>query len=140
MSTEFTYDIIAHPDEGYIRVKAEGSIDLDSLKQMYASVLTSPMYSSGMNRLWDFTLLDASRLTAGDLESFAVFMSRGNLGQDTVNAAILTTKDLEFGMVRMLLGMGNGVFTPNVIVTRNRGEALAWVRSEGTKDIDPKRE
>ena len=128
MSSEFKYDIIAHPEEGYIYVNAQGSIDLGRLKKMYSSVLMSPMYRKEMNRLWDFRRMDVSQLTSEDLRSFAAYMKFKELGTDMVNAAILVTRDLEYGMVRMLQALGDGVLSPNVIVTRNLDEALTWVR------------
>ncbi len=139
MSSEFNYYIIVHPEEGYIYINAQGSIDLDRLKQMYSSILTSPMYRKEMNRLWDFTRIDVSRLTSEDLRSFAAYMKFKDLGTDMVNAAILVTRDLEYGMVRMLQALGDGVLSPNVIVTRNLDEALTWVRKPDAKDIGTER-
>lgn len=130
MSSEFSYDVIVRPEEGYVRVNAQGTLDLGALKQMYASVLTSPTYRAGMNRLWDLTRIDVSGLSPGDLRSFAAFMEREALGTDTVKVAVIAARDLEYGMVRMLQILGEGVISPNLLVTRKPDEALAWVRRE----------
>ena len=89
MDPEFTYKVVVYREEGYIHVVAKGSINLEMLKQMYASVLTNPQYESGMSRLWDFTHLDVSLLTSDHINSLAQFMKEEDLGVDTAHSAIL---------------------------------------------------
>lgn len=136
MDPEFTYEVLVYREEGYIHVAAKGNLSLESLKQMYASVLMNPQYESGMSRLWDFTHLDVSLLTSDHLKSFAQFMKNEDLGIDTAYSAILVSRDLEYGMVRMLQALGDGILSPNVLVTRSQDEALAWITKRSTGDVD----
>ena len=135
MNSEYTYEIVANPEEGYIRINAQGSIDVDSLKQLYANVLKSPLYKKGMNRMWDIFRLDVSRLTSKDIESFAGYMKRESLGTDSVYSAIFATGDLTIGIVNMLKGIGYGVLTPNVIATRSLKEAIDWVTKQSQRNL-----
>jgi len=135
MGPEFTYEVFVHREKGYIHVIAKGSINLEKLQQMYASVLNHPQYESGMSRLWDFTHLDVSLLTSVNLNSFSLFMKTKGIGMDTTYSAILVSRNLEYGMVRVLQALGKGVLSPNVIVTRSKDEALAWIRKESTDDV-----
>jgi len=137
MDNEFTYEVLAHRKEGYIHIIAKGSISIEMLKQMYASVLRNPQYESGMSRLWDFTHLDASLLTPDHLRSFAEFMKKENLGIDTAHSAIIVSKDFEYGMVRMLQGLGYGILSPNVLVTKSKDEALNWITKPSTDGFHP---
>ena len=136
MDFEFTYEVRVYREERYIYVVAKGSISLERLKQMYASVLMNPQYESGMSRLWDFTHLDVSLITSDHLESFAQFMKKEDLGIDTAYSAILVNRDLEYGMVRMLQTLGDGVLSPNVRVTRSQDEALAWITKRSIADLN----
>jgi len=127
MNSEFTYEIVPNPEEGYARINAQGSIDIGSLKQLYANALNDPLYKKGMNRLWDLAHLDVSRLTSKDIETFAGYMKRESIGIDSVYSAIFATEDLTIGMVNVLKGIGQGVITQNVLVTRSLKEAVDWV-------------
>ena len=136
MDTEFAYETLVYREEGYIRVAAKGRISLESLKQMYASVLMNPQYESGMGRLWDLTHIDASLITSDHLNSFVQFIKNKGLGLDSAHSAVLVRKNLEYGMTRMLESLGVEVFTPNVLVTRSQDEALAWVTKRSIGDVN----
>ena len=136
MDPEFTYKVVVYREEGYIHVVAKGSINLEMLKQMYASVLMNPQYESGMGRLWDLTHLDASLITSDHINSFIQFIKDKGLGIDIAHSAILVSRNLEYGMIRMLQALGDGVFTPNVLVTRSQDEALAWVTKRSTGEVN----
>ena len=135
MDSEFTYEVLVYREEGYIRIVAKGNISLESLKQMYTSVLRNPQYESGMSRLWDFTHLNVSLLTSDHLNSFQQYMKNEDLGIDTAYSAILVSRDLEYGMVRMLQALGDGILSPNVLVTRSQDEALALVTKRSKGDV-----
>ena len=140
MTADFTYEVLFSREEGYVCVVAKGSIRLQSLEQMYASVLENPQYGRGMGRLWDFRQLDVALISSYHLERFAQFMKKKGLGIDAAYSAILVKRDLEFGMVRMLQGLGDGVLSPNVLVTRSQDEALAWITKRRTGDSDEETE
>ena len=135
MDSEFTYEVLIYREEGYISVVAKGNISLESLNQMYSSVLRNPKYESGMSRLWDFTHLDVSLLTSDHLNSFLQYLKNEDLGIDSAYSAILVRENLEFGIVRMLQGLGYGILSPNVLVTKSQDEALAWVTKQSTGDV-----
>ena len=135
MDPEFTYEVLVYREEGYIHVVAKGNISLESLKQMYASVLMNPQYESGMSRLWDFTHLDVSLLSSDHLNSFAQFMKNEDLGRDTAYVAILVSGDLEYGTCRMFHAIGHRVLSPNIFVARNLNEALAWITKRSRGDV-----
>ena len=128
MDSEFTYEVFVYREEGYMHVVANGRISFEMLKQMYESVLMNPQYESGMSQMWDFRHIDVSLLNSDNLKSFAQFMKKKDLGIDRAHSAILVNRDLEYGMVRMLQALGDGVLSPNVLVTRNQDEALAWIK------------
>ena len=128
MDSEFTYEVFVYREEGYMHVVANGRISFEMLKQMYESVLMNPQYESGMSQMWDFRHIDVSLLNSDNLKSFAQFMKKKDLGIDRAHSAILVSRDLEYGMVRMLQALGDGVLSPNVLVTRNQDEALAWIK------------
>lgn len=134
MSSEFTYEIVAYPEEGYTRINAQGSIDVDSLKQLYASALSSPLYKTGMNRLWDLSHLDVSRLTSEDITTFTKYLKCENLGTDSAYSAIFATENITIGISNMLQGIGFGVVTPNVIVTRDLKDAIDWVTKSSQRN------
>jgi hypothetical protein len=131
MGSEFTYKIIARKEEGYIHVEAHGHINLDDLQRMYSSVLKSPQYESCMSRLWDFMCLDASSLTTDDLKTMLKYMKHEDIGTDYAYSAVLVSKDFMYGMIRMLQTIGDEVLSPNILVTKDRDEALTWVTKKG---------
>ena len=140
MDSEFTYEVLVHREEGYIHVTAKGKITLESLKQMYASVLIDPQYESGMSRLWDITHLNLSLLTSDHLHSFVEFMKNEDLGVDAAYAVILVNRDYQYGMCRMIQGLGQGVLSSNILITRNLNDALAWVTKRSIGDVNRQRE
>jgi hypothetical protein len=127
MGSDFTYRTVIFKKEKYVRVDAQGSITLDDLKAMYASVLKNPQYKSGMSRLWDFTHLDATALTSDDLKAMLKYMKHSKLGTDSVYSAVLVSRDFMYGLIRMLQIMGDDILSPNIIVTKDPNEALVWV-------------
>ena len=133
MDPEFTYEVFVYREEGYMHVVAKGRISFEMLKQMYESVLMNSQYESGMGRMWDFRHIDVSLLNSDNLKSFAQFMKKKDLGIDRAHSAILVSRDLEYGMVRMLQALGDGVLSPNVLVTRKQDEALAWIKKAKNK-------
>lgn len=135
MDSNFTYEVLVHREEGYIRVTAKGKMSLENLKQMYASVMLDPQYESGMSRLWDITQVDLSLLTTDQLYSFVEFMKNEGFGRDTAYVAILVTGDFEYGTCRMFHAIGHRILSPNIFVARNLNEALAWITKRSTGDV-----
>jgi len=136
MDSQFTYEVLVHRKKRCIYVVAIGKMSLENLKQMYASVLMDPQYESGMSRLWDITRLDLSLLTSDHLRSFVDFMMNEDLGVDTAYVAILVSREYQYGMCRMIQGLGRGVLSPNIFITRDVNEALAWIRRRRAADVN----
>ena len=110
--------------------KVDGLINVNALKEMLASFYKSPEYDPDMNVLWDLRDADFSSVTSEDVASLAGMIAQ-HWGQgEKAKAALIVSKDLDFGLSRMYELLLTGSSPNKVMVMRNYGEAEKWLEAE----------
>ena len=128
MESQLIYKIVHHPEQGYFRAYAIGKANMDNLQKMYLEVLQGLSEKKGINRLWDFSRIDLSTITLGDLDSFANYIRAAGLENDEVNSAILLRDNLRAAIIRKLKDVIKEVIAADIIITKSHDEAVAWVQ------------
>lgn len=127
MASQLICKIIHHSAPGYVRVYTIGEANIDNLKKMYLEVLQGLSEKRGINRLWDFTRIDLSKITLEDLDSFANYIRAAGLESDDVNSAILLRDSLRDAIIRKLTNIIKETLSVDIVITKNPHDALSWV-------------
>ena len=103
-------------------------INVDELIEKLEKFYKSSNYDPKMNSLWDLRDADFSSVTSKQVHS-AMEMVKKNWSQEgTVRAALLVSKDLDYGLSRMYAILMDGATSGKVMVFRNYDEAVKWIK------------
>jgi len=110
-----------HVVRGVIDVRELG----EYLKGIYA---TSDSYSE-MSVFWDLQEADFSSVTSEDVRSFMAYAGKiwGKEGKS--RAALVVSRDLDFGMTRMYQIMMEGKTSSAIEVFKDKNKAKEWIES-----------
>ena len=98
----------------------------ESLKGLYDS---SDSYSQ-MNVFWDLQEADFSSVSSEDVQSLMGFVVKhwGRGGKS--KAAIVVSRDLDYGMSRMYQLLMEGTTTNKIAIFKDKNEALVWFEAD----------
>ena len=116
-------------EEENLRIhKVEGTIDVDQIKEMLSALYNSPDYVPNMNALWDLRAADFTAVTTEQITSLTAIVEKywGKGGQG--KAALIVSRDLDFGLSRMYEMLLSGSSPDKVMVFRDYHEAENWLR------------
>ena len=107
-----------------------GIIDVPELRKTLAAFYRSSGYEPGMNSLWDLRDADFSSVMPAEVQS-VMDTVRGNWGKgERGRAALLVTRDLDYGLSRMYELLMDGRTSGEIMVFRKKEEAAAWLEAE----------
>jgi hypothetical protein len=109
--------------------KIDGLINIGELKDMLASFYKSPDYDPDMNVLWDLREADFSSITSEDVASFAGMIEKYWGQGKKSKAALIVSRDLDFGLSRMYELLLTASSPNRVIVFRNYDDAEEWLEA-----------
>ena len=122
MSTQFN-------EEENLRIhKVEGPIDVDQLKEMLSALYESPGYDPDMNALWDLRTADFTSVKNEQIASLTGMVEKYWAKEGQGKAALIVTRDLDFGLSRMYEMLLSGSSPDKVMVFRDYDEAEKWLR------------
>ena len=116
-------------EEENLRIhRVEGPIDVDRLTEMLSALYQSPGYDPNMNALWDLRAADFTAVTSEQISSVTGLVEKfwGKEGEG--KAALIVTRDLDFGLSRMYEMLLSGASPDRVMVFRDYDEAEKWLR------------
>lgn len=104
-----------------------GRIDVPEMIRMLAELYQTPDYKPDMKVLWDMGQADFSDVTTEHIQSL-MEMVKNNWGKEQGGkAALVATKDLDFGLTRMYeLALGAET-SRNIVVFKNLADAEKWL-------------
>ena len=126
-----TVDITTEIDkEANLRThKVTGGVTVDSLLAKLGEIYSRPDFQADMNSLWDLRGAEFLSMTSSELEKLANFVV-GHWGTGGKSrAALVVSRDFEFGLSRMYEIFVESRMSGEVEVFRDLDEALAWVKS-----------
>ena len=106
-----------------------GQFTIDELTEALKEVYKNPQYDSEMNVLWDIRDADASSFTMQDITKLSNIVSRqwGTKGES--RAAIVVSRDLEYGLSRMYDMLSANQIKSQIKAFRDINEAFEWLSS-----------
>lgn len=124
-------DIKVDAQRGFVRIVLVGEQSLEEIKQAFSSLLEHPDYRPGMNRLWDIREASVSSLTADQLRDIERHARALEPTPEHLRVAVLVSRDVDFGVIRMLESLANekAPVTVDSCVCRDLAEAEEWVSS-----------
>lgn len=124
---EFT----THIDEGAnLRMhKVSGVVTKESLIERLNEIYSAPDFISDMNVLWDLREADLSSFQSPDIQHLRDFVKDHWATGGTSKAALVVSRDLDFGLSRMYEFFIKDRTTNDVRVFRDMDEARDWVSS-----------
>lgn len=115
-------------EKGFIRVTPQGELSCNGIMREFEQVISHPEYSPGLPRLWDLRASSGAKLTFDDMRKLAQFVTRREAACGPSKVALVTERDLDFGLSRMY-EMLSASRTPvySVRVFRGTADAVAWL-------------
>lgn len=106
-----------------------GIIDINDLAGQLKEIYSSSCFDPDMNVFWDLQKADFSNVSSEDTMSFMEFVSKhwGTGGKS--KAALVVSRDLEFGMSRMYQIMMEGATSSKIAVFRDTDKAKEWIEA-----------
>ena len=107
-----------------------GLIAAADLIGFFETLYRTPDFDLGMRALWDLREADFSALLPSDIRSIMDCVGK-RWGKDgSGRAAIVTSRDLDYGMSRMFQIMLEGETTSKVSVFKDISDAQVWLEAE----------
>jgi hypothetical protein len=111
---------------GHVTHTAQGQLSLDEIRGAFRAALENPAYRRGMTVLWDVREATIAHLSAEDLRTLARFSHELRSVRGGGRAAILVSRDADFGVARMFQLYAD-VFPWETMVFRDLGETIEWL-------------
>lgn len=112
---------------GFITACLKGPQTRETFQAAFDALARHPSFDFSLNRLWDVREAGLQELSAEDMLTIQRFMQRRLQDTDTVRAAVLVAKDIDYGIGNMFRLMTDGQVPVNVRIFREPEEAVAWV-------------
>jgi len=84
-----------------VYIKLSGTISIKDIIKAFDRVVADKQYRIGMGRLWDFREVDMDAVQTGDVIKGSHHPQVFPAGISDVKVAIVTNRDLEYGLSRM---------------------------------------
>ena len=82
-------------------IKLTGRLGKQEILEAFDAAVSHERYRMGMGRLWDFRDADLSLLDASTIQEMARYSTTFPAGIDDVREAFVTSRNVEFGLLRM---------------------------------------
>ena len=121
------YEVNYH--EGLFEVKTYGDAELEGFFGFWKELLAHEKWKPESRILEDHSELNARPFTASDIKilSERAVSMKNKLGN--AKLAVVVSRDLEYGMVRMRHAYVDGNWNVNEDVFRSRDDAIAWLNA-----------
>jgi hypothetical protein len=111
----------------YFEIKISGPAKLEIYAEFLDAVLEHEEWRPGSPLLVDETDLDTSPLTIGEVQEIAEMCAQRSAKIGKSKCALVVSRNLEFGMVRMWGAFVDGKWDVQPNLFRSRDEAIAWL-------------
>ncbi len=117
-------------DPALVVCRTSGVGSVEGYEDLMRALSSSPEFGPGVKVLMDHTALDASLLTAADLEEIASLRARF-LGEGVVRTAMVVGpgSPLRYGLGRMFEGLLTSQVEVEIKVFEEFDQAMAWLQS-----------
>ena len=112
-------------DKNLAYIRITGFVIPETILNAFDKTVSHPQYRKGMGRLWDFTEADPSSLETEAITGIREYSLKFPSGINDVKVAIVSAKDLGFGLARMF-EITTRAKTP-ISVFRTVEEAEDWL-------------
>lgn len=119
-------DIIVICEDGLARITVHGRVSPGDLKTALDRLIAHPGYRPKIAMLWDLRAADAGDLHAAQLSEYARHLAN-RPERFGARVAIVVSRDLEFGVMRMWQSFAEAPVPQDRRVFRNLDEALGWL-------------
>lgn len=113
----------------YLEIKLAGKFDFLKIETILDAIITHKNWYPGGMLLVDETQFDASSKTFSDINHIVEFIDNRMLAFENSKIALYVSRELEYGLNRMLITLAEDVLKLNINVFRSRQEALSWLLS-----------
>ena len=107
-----------------------GVVDISELTNCLKEIYNSSDLDPDMNVFWDLQKADLSRISTEEVSAFMKYVSSQWGAGGTSKAALVVSRDLEYGMSRMYEMMMGGATSSKIAVFRDIDKAKEWIEAE----------
>lgn len=109
--------------------KVTGTLSLNELLAKLDEIYSIPDFEPDMNVLWDLKDADLASFSTDDIHKVRDFVGHKWGTGGTSRAALVVSRDIDFGLSRMYEVSLESITTSKLQVFRDMDKALAWLRS-----------
>jgi hypothetical protein len=113
-----------------LEVVATGPADMAGFTALIEVVLADPRFRPGMTALLDYSALDSTRLTGGDIRTLADIAARYDAQLGEMRCAEVNPNPLGYGLGRMFEAYTDDQGSMQYRVFYGRGDALDWLNGK----------
>ncbi len=126
--------IVFHKDPPYVEARTVGRASVESFGLFLKELFTHPDWSAESCLLLDVSEIDTRQFGPSDVQGVSELLKsrRGAFGTGCL--AVLTSREVDFGLARMFQLMTEDGFPVAIRIFRARSEALSWIREQGAGD------
>ena len=107
----------------------EGYIDTMELIEYLKNVYNSTDFIPDMNVFWDLRKADFSKISSSEVRNVMEFVSKGWGKSGKSKAALIVSKDLDYGLSRMYQIMMDSASKNEISIFKDVEEAEKWIES-----------
>jgi hypothetical protein len=111
------------------RHKVTGTLQLDELVGILGGIYKSPGFDPDMDVVWDLREADLTSFSSEDVQAVRNFVIRNWGTGGKSRAALVVSRDVEFGLTRMYEVYVESDTKSQVEVFRDMDKAVEWIRS-----------
>ena len=105
-----------------------GRITLDEVRETLRAIYNRRDFRANMHALWDLRKGELA-FSASEIESLARFVSDHWKATDKTRAALVVSRDVDFGVARMYEAAASNIASSKVMVFRDVDQAQRWLAS-----------
>jgi hypothetical protein len=120
-------DTVVDPKTGWRIHTVTGELGLDEARNALAAIYDDPQYDPDSHALWDLRDAVLSGFSADQIRSLASYVGERWGASGRNRAALVVSRDLDFGLARMYEQLLTGRTTSEVRVFRVYSEAIDWL-------------
>jgi hypothetical protein len=106
-----------------------GAVEKDAVLARLSEIYSRSDFDPDMNVLWDLREADLSSFSSADIETVRDFVGERWGTGGTSRAALIVSRDVDFGLSRMYQMLLEGYTSSSVQVFRDYDEAFNWITS-----------
>jgi hypothetical protein len=106
---------------------ASGELTFDELRATLQALYSSPDFRPEQHVLWDLREAVLTRFSLAEVRDIADLVAEHRGTADPARAALVVSRDVDYGMARMFEQVLAGGSETNVRVFRDLQEAMAWI-------------